>query len=177
VGEENYRFFLTFLAVHVGMCWYGAILTCRLLWSEVLNESSDSAALQNLSFLQRFLELAFFKWRLTILMVFLFTCSFALTGFLGFHVYIVSLGMTTNEYYKWKEVSLKHKRDTNDYKQAMASNHPSNCKEKTDEEVAHAQAPIANPGQMPSNAYNLGMVANVNEVFYPRSLEQKTRKE
>jgi hypothetical protein len=147
------------------------------LWSEVLKKSSDSAALQNSSFAQRFLELAFVKWHLTILLVFLFACAFALTGFLGFHVYIVSLGMTTNEYYKWKEVSQKHEQDIKEYQQAMASNDPSNCGGNNDEEVAHAQAPIANPGHMPSNAYNLGIVANVSEVFYPRSLQQKPRKE
>lgn len=39
--------------------------------------------------------------------------------FLGFHLYITSVNMTTNEFFKWRAVKRFHKKETKRYQQAL----------------------------------------------------------
>lgn len=138
VGEENYRFFLFFLAVHAGMCWYGS----NIAWRVMLGEASKTTMTGYTS-----LAIVFLNPRLTILLALLFASAIMLSGFLAFHCYIVSIGVTTNEYYKWKALSIKH-----------------------DEEDASAGI----SADAARNSYNLGVLANIREVFSPRSHQKKS---
>jgi hypothetical protein len=93
------------------------------------------------------LAIVFLNPRLTILLALLFASAIMLSGFLAFHCYIVSIGVTTNEYYKWKALSIKH-----------------------DEEDASAGI----SADAARNSYNLGVLANIREVFSPRSHQKKS---
>lgn len=106
-----------------------------------------------------------------LLMLFIVGC---LGVFLGFHLYISSQNMTTNEYYKWREVKKKHDKLTERYIKALkdgtAHNIASNRKpvfEKTisDDVDVGCMGPAVNlqrnndedliydPGPMPENVY------------------------
>ena len=156
IGEENYRYFVTFLMIHTFMCWYGFVTVYITIWNEanltngfvVGNGGGDVSTMfqfRNLS------SILVFDRYITVALTVLFVMSFLLTMFLGFHCFIICNGMTTNEYYKWK---LVHERYNN------ASNH-------------HNQTSSSSSSVVSSNIknlYNLGFVANWYEVFFPRSL-------
>jgi hypothetical protein len=157
VGEENYRFFLFFLTVHTCMSWYGSNIVCQLMWGEAKAAMTGYAPLQ-----PGLAAIVFINPRLTILLALLFACAIMLSVFLAFHCYIVSIGVTTNEYYKWKELSMKHE--------------PRSKGGTKDEEGAPAGI-STDAGGVPTtsrNSYNLGVFANIREVFSPRSHQKKS---
>jgi hypothetical protein len=158
VGEENYRFFLFFLAVHTCMCWYGSYVMGQVIFGE-----ASKAAMTGYASLQPGLTaIVLLNPRQTILLALLFACAIMLSGFLAFHCYIISIGVTTNEYYKWKELSSKHE--------------PRSKGGTKDEEAAPAGINIDAAGvrTTPGNSYNLGVLANIREVFSPRSHKRKS---
>lgn len=137
VGEENYRFFLFFLIVHVKMCWYGSIVALQILGELVHNEEADISAIlrSNLS--------------LILLTTFLGLAGICLTAFLSFHFYLISVGMTTNEYYKWKSI-----RDV--------------ATPNGDEESLAWVSRKQDRSRRLNHLYNLGVVRNFGEVLHPR---------
>lgn len=185
VGEENYRYFLLFLAVHVAMVNYGAFILCRLLWGEVQRSRHPehmvliASRLSITNVLQRLIAFAFVNMALTSLLWIMVAASIMLAGFLAFHCYIISVGMTTNEFYKWKDQSKKHRESVQKYhKEATAISSLADMTGggKRDEEAALVIGSVDHPGQMASNLYDLGIYANIQDVFYPRSMlpHQKT---
>lgn len=145
IGEENYRFFLLFLLVHVGMCAYGASVVGLLFRGEILEkklnevvyfnritgeelEGSKTIIIQYL-FNTYTLESATF-----LLMV---VMGFALALFLGYHIHLTSKGMTTNESYKWGDVRKWHKSETKRYLDAV--------KKGKDTAVAVTNTPTSQP--------------------------------
>lgn len=134
--------------------------------------------------LKRLVAIAFADPLLLALLVALAALFARLTAFLGFHVYIISNGMTTNEYFKWKEVARTHAEDTKKYNDAAARNPPTHIIStgSLDDSVdvnfhpSSSNIILHNPGMMPSNTYNIGILANFKEVFFPRSLECRKRR-
>jgi hypothetical protein len=172
VGEENYRFFLFFLTVHTSMSWYGFYILCRVMWGEASSKATSSImtgyyAPPLVPAPAGLAAIVFFNPRLlTILLVLLFACAVVLSVFLAFHCYIVSIGVTTNEYYKWKELSIKQER----HRSMGAAG-------KKDEEAAPAgiaAAAAGGPTTTPRNSYNLGVLANIREMLSPRSQQKKS---
>lgn len=169
IGEENYRFFLLFLMVHAGMCWYGLIATFRLLWGEVLKETSPFFAyLRNSSSFKGILLHAFAMahtngWLFYVIII-MGTMSVFLSLFLCFHFYILLNGMTTNEYFKWKEVAdIVKSQQKSGVPQGQGGNGG---------DVEEAVACIRS-GRMPQNIYDLGFFSNTMEVLRPRSMRTK----
>ena len=191
-GEENYRWFLTFLLNHVIMCFYGTYV-CYLLFSEELRT-------------KRLLELTFFdrttgntiqasyymifqymfarrthEIGLTFIMLFM---GIALACFLGYHVYITSIGQTTNENGKWGDVQKWHKEQKRLYEKAVQKGKLStkvasksdgggkNDETSNDDSEKQVFQELMDPGPTPKNLYNRGFVANWKEVFFPLSLRK-----
>lgn len=126
VGEENYRWFLLFLAVHVGMCFYGSIVTYWLFMGEVADgdllnatffvvETGEEVKASKFVVAQFLFARHFYLSATFIVMAIM---AIALSLFLGFHLYISARGMTTNEHYKWKQVRKWHKRAKKRYEEA-----------------------------------------------------------
>jgi palmitoyltransferase len=127
IGEENYRFFLLFLLVHVGMCIYGSYTVGSLFYGEILDKGLLDAV-----FFDRYSgeEYKADKW---IIFQYLFHTHFAEAGvlavmvamsialglFLLYHCWLTSRGMTTNESYKWGQVHTWYKRELRRYNQAI----------------------------------------------------------
>lgn len=125
IGENNLRYFVTFLALHVALAGYGAWLcfyvvygelTRRGLW-EVSFEGSASSRLrtdgggggaaapvtlaQDWALLSKFCMYHF--GQLLMLGVFLVVLFVMLGAFLAYHACMIKDGVTTNETFKWKD--------------------------------------------------------------------------
>ena len=128
IGEENYRYFLLFLLVHLAMCMYGSYTIFQLFYGHLLQRHLLDAV-----FVDRVTgeEIPASKW---ILFQYLFNrytlqagqcllmgvMSIALGLFFGYHCYLTSINMTTNEAYKWEQVNKWYKRELKRYNDALA---------------------------------------------------------
>ncbi|KAL3768972.1 hypothetical protein ACHAW5_005540 [Stephanodiscus triporus] len=197
VGERNYRWFLLFLAVHVFMCWYGTWVMASVMYGEMLEKDLLNATFFNVA---TGVEV---KADFVIVFHYLFRRHFQLCGvlllmsvmgatlgiFLGFHLYITSLNMTTNEYFKWRSVKRWHRKERLKYEAAMKDGMKV---KKCDSALLSQQVPdgdvgsvgasageppsdiiaddvIFDPGPMPKNIYNKGIILNFAEVLFPLS--------
>jgi hypothetical protein len=117
----------------------------------------------------------------------------ALILFLSYHIYLTSLGMTTNESFKWGDVRRWHKSEMQRYNAAIkkgqsgvsldtrkaqpivgdgdvtctpgaSSGSVPDATEQTDT--------VQDPGPFPKNIYDHGFVENWKEVIFPRSLRK-----
>jgi len=127
IGEENYRWFLLFLLVHVLMCIYGSIVVGKLFYGVILDNN-----LLEVTFFDRYTgeEIQASKW---IIFQYLFSThlveaavlaimsvmSVALGLFLFYHVWLTSRGLTSNEAYKWDQVKKWYKRELKRYNDAV----------------------------------------------------------
>jgi DHHC palmitoyltransferase len=194
IGEENYRYFLLFVATHFGMCVYGSIVMIRLFAGEIQDKQlfhvtfldkasgkeykADSWVIFQYMFHRHMYEAGI----LTIMAV----MAIALAGFLGYHCYITSLGMTTNESYKWAEVRKWHTSQVKKYQhyqqqqqqqqQALlwkADTTPASSSENGQQQQQQPVEEVEDPGPMPKNIYNRGVIENWKEVLFPKSLQRK----
>jgi len=207
VGEENYRFFLLFLIIHVGMCIYGTYVIASLFWGEIQDRDllnaiffngitgeevkADTWIVGNYLFMKYFALCAV----LTLLSV----MALVLGLFFAFHLYISACGMTTNEFFKWRQVKKWHVKATSKYSEAQKKD-TSNKNRKldnmakenaiqrlTDDVDVGCVGPLGggeqkhdnktepecnsedDPGPFPTNIYHCGIIENFKEVIYPRS--------
>mmetsp|Transcript_47356 Transcript_47356/g.100631 ORF Transcript_47356/g.100631 Transcript_47356/m.100631 type:complete len:416 (+) Transcript_47356:165-1412(+) len=201
VGERNYRHFLLFLTIHVFMCCYGAWAMAGVMYGKVVEKDLLNATFFNA------VTGAEVKADKIIVFHYLFARHFPICGvlllmsvmsvvlgiFLGFHLYITSRNMTTNEYFKWRSVKRWHKREKKKYEQALKdgkNGSKSNVailskqvpdgdvgctgpldSESSSDVIAHHD--ILDPGPMPSNIYDQGIVTNFSEVFFPFSMRDE----
>lgn len=204
IGEENYRFFLLFLLVHVGMCVYGTYIFACLFWGEILEKKLFEVTFFNKATGEEYpadwyiiFQYMFGKhFYMSGVFLLVSVMGLVLGGFLGYHIYLTSYGMTTNEAYKWGQVKKWHKHEMKRYREAIkkgmaiessvssdaptdvvpdgdvsctgATGESGEATEKTNEE----KSTIIDPGPMPKNIYNQGLVENWKEVLYPRSLRK-----
>ena len=127
VGEENYRFFLLFLLVHIGMCVYGTVVTWTLFVGEVQDKDLLNAIFYNgktgqevkadFWVVMHYMIMKHFE--LSAVLVLMGAMSIVLVLFFGFHMYMMANGMTTNEFYKWRQVRKWHKVEKSRYERAL----------------------------------------------------------
>jgi palmitoyltransferase len=107
IGEENYRWFLLFLLIHVVMCLYGCSVCALLFYSEIkekqlleitfFDRASGEHVRSNLFIVTQYLfarntlEFAVFA--------IMFVMGIALGAFLGYHVSIISWILSDNHYF------------------------------------------------------------------------------
>ncbi|VEU34098.1 unnamed protein product [Pseudo-nitzschia multistriata] len=191
-GEENYRWFLLFLLQHVIMCFYGTYVACLLFQEEITTKRLmdmtyfDRATGEKVN-ASKFLIFQYMFARrskeigVTLVM---FLMGIALTCFLGYHIYITSMGQTTNENSKWGDVKKWYKAKQKMHRAAVeeAKVNPfetsTNSERSTDIGNAHGDSEKQesqesfDPGPIPKNLYNRGFVENWKEVFFPLSLRK-----
>jgi len=184
IGDQNYRWFLLFLVIHVVMCMYGTYVVGWLLFVYEI----DAHDLWNHMFFHRKTGAAY-PATTTIVLQYLFqrlplqsgvfvllsVMSVVLLLFLGWHCWIASRGMTTNEYVKWKQVHKWYNGELHRYHnrtadETMPVQHKDNDDDTTDE---HDTQQVYHPGPKPKNIYNTGFMENWNDIFFPRSLQKE----
>lgn len=127
VGEENYRYFLLFLLVHVGMCVYGTVITWTLFVGEIRDKDLYNAIFFNGNtgdevkadtwIIVHYMVMRHFE--LSSVLILMTAMSVVLFLFLGFHLFMAANGMTTNEFYKWRQVKKWYKREKSRYEKAL----------------------------------------------------------
>lgn len=123
IGEENYRFFLLFLLIHIIMCFYGSSVVGMLFYGHVLEKK-----LWNVTFFDRFtgqeiesskyivFQYLFHTFLLeAALFILTSVMGLALTLFLAYHIWLTSRGLTTNESYKWDQIMRWYNRELEHY--------------------------------------------------------------
>lgn len=200
VGEENYRLFLAFLILHTGMCFYGCDILCRILWGIVARDPETSkllveSKLSVMTALRRLVVMFLLNHPLGYLIAFLFVCSLAMTKFLGFHLYLITRGMTTNEYYKWQDVYDLYEYErlrwndknirraeagaragvaaVDDVESPSAGDANRHLQQQQQQQQLNYRDKYNNALK---NTYNLGIVNNMHEVLFPRCLRAQNKK-
>jgi len=127
IGEENYRWFLLFLGIHVIMCSYGSGVCILLFYAEIMEDKlfdlvfydrvsgqtvkADVWIISQYMFAKRMPEAG--------VCLIMFVMAIALGLFFGYHVHITCKNMTTNEDGKWEDVKRWYKRQKKDYDEAV----------------------------------------------------------
>jgi hypothetical protein len=179
-------------------------MTSRLFYGEILDKELLEVTFFNVNTGEEFkgswtiigqylLQRHFYVAGVWLLMVAMTLC---LGGFLGYHVWLTSVGMTTNESAKWAQVKKWHKQEVRRYKDAVKRGLVVPSKSSTSgpvvpdgdvgctgavggtptaEEGNESDEPdrIYDPGPYPKNIYNQGLIENWKDVFFPRSLRQE----
>jgi hypothetical protein len=96
--------------------------------------------------------------------------SFALGLFFGYHAWLTSRGLTTNESSKWDAINRWHRQQTKQFRNAAAAHH-----HDAQHHVTAASDHHNDPGPAPVNIYNRGLVENWKEVIFPLSLRRDRR--
>lgn len=140
------------------MCVYGSIILCKVVWHLALNDS--------------FVNVIPHQLLISITLGIMISMSGLLAGFLSFHLFLISNNTTTNEYQKWKDIKSWHEEATCQYQSSILRQTNSNAAKmiNKDEEYAPVTSNVADPGLMPTNAYDMGHLANIHEVMFPRSM-------
>jgi hypothetical protein len=120
----------------------------------------------------------------------------ALGLFLLYHVYLTSVGMTTNESYKWSDVRKWHKNELKRCNDAVKKGKagvasasdkqreqpvvgdgdvtctPGTGRDSAAPDVTELADVVRDPGPFPKNIYDRGFVENWKEVIFPISLRK-----
>jgi len=146
VGLGNHRWFLGFLFVHLGLCFYGGSLGSIIIYEVIKQKDLFNAVFVDPVTKQRHVasKLIIVQYMLATEgpMIFVaalcFIMGIALCGFFVWHLNLVRIGTTTNELSKWQYVKwcLKQEGEESKWKDVR-------------------------------NIYNNGLIANLREVFFP----------
>jgi len=230
VGGGNYRHFLGFLALHVVFLLYCSYISGAVLLSEVYEKRLFHATFMNqitkkarkANFVMVLKYLLYHQYAVAIIFALVFVMWCAMVGFLGYHLYLVSRGTTTNETHKWDEARSAHSQLTGLREQYLKELKQCELRRKkrnieAGEEKAKAKAKVGSeegkisssgdeqvvsvtpcgafmrgydlrqrrgkeeecadedivyypdPGDVPTNIYNNGFIANMSDVLWPVS--------
>ncbi|KAL3785135.1 hypothetical protein HJC23_013294, partial [Cyclotella cryptica] len=170
---------------------YGEVVDKNLLSATFFDTSSRTEVKADYIIVFHYMCMRYFEIMGVLLLM--TVMSVCLGMFLGFHLYITARNMTTNEFFKWKAVHKWHKKETRKYQLALKNgtflkvskqNGPDQSVSDLDvgctgpigeaavseaEEDKHA----FDPGPIPQNIYNKGVIANFMEVLRPLSFREK----
>ena len=105
VGLHNYKYFITFLFMHAGICIYGCVVgylcACHLidegdLWNKSFVDRQGRRFNADWSIILQYLQREHEMFAIVVLLCFVVTIM--LFGFIGFHSYLIWKAMTTNEF-------------------------------------------------------------------------------
>lgn len=129
IGEENYRFFLLFLLVHVSACGYGTVVLGQLFYGHIVDNQLLHAVFVDRLSGEEFpattwllLQYVFDRYTLECAVLLIMAVMVVFLGmFLLYHAWLTSRNVTTNEAYKWDEVRKWYKKELRRYNDAVAA--------------------------------------------------------
>jgi hypothetical protein len=206
VGEENYRDFLLFLWNYTIIVLYLTSLTLRIMFLVVVEDppvvvvdplelehekennnnnnnnaheeettsTTTTTTISSIVTLLQFLGQRLGRdYYLSTILFLLILLSVMLVPFSIFHLRLVVCNMTTNEYYKWKGIRQRHAAARTAWAAAVAAAAAATTTTTTTATTSSLPPP---PLPLPVNIYNLGVLENIKEVMWPRSLRNKSAK-
>mmetsp|Transcript_960 Transcript_960/g.1244 ORF Transcript_960/g.1244 Transcript_960/m.1244 type:complete len:405 (+) Transcript_960:78-1292(+) len=190
VGEDNYRYFLLFLFLTMVLLMYATFLLGLLLFSEMNRLNIWKATYRNPATGSRetaglfvILQYMFFHYvDLCGLLLLSVVMGVVMFFFLGYHLYLIARGTTTNETAKWGEINYVYgnkKKCIENCKKWMAKNDLGREICPTKDLLNPEKAPafqerlvIEFPDKRPPNIYNYGIRMNFSKVFFPHEHQQ-----
>lgn len=182
------------------MCFYGAVVVWQLILGEVFEMGLHEAVFfdrvtgkEHHGSLWIICQYMFARHLVeSAVLVLMAVMAIALSFFLGYHIWLTSTGLTTNESFKWGEVQKWYKNELKRYEDAVkngevveeGNNKPdvsdgdvtctpgtqSTVQKKAEEFDVNA---IRHPGPKPINIYNRGLWKNWEEVLFPMPLRKQ----
>ena len=165
------------------MCVYGTWAVASVLYGEVLDKNLLNATFFNAitgaevqaDYIIVFHYLFMRYFQISGVLLLMSVMSLMLGIFLGFHLYITSRNMTTNEFFKWRSVKKWHKKEQQKFQESLKEKRRSTksdirtklAKQVPDGDVGCTGAvsdksqktgelkddDIIDPGEMPKNIY------------------------
>jgi hypothetical protein len=157
----------------MGTVLYGEILEKNLFNATFYNAVTGMEVKADYFIILHFLMMRHFE--IMAVMLLMTVMSVCLGIFLGFHLFVTSVNMTTNEFFKWRAVKKFHKKETKRYLQALKDGkvepaQKSDAKTELDTSddadvgcagpkgesspsKANEEDDIFNPGPVPTNKY------------------------
>ena len=188
-GEENYRYFLLFLFVHVIMCIYGCIIIGILFYNDIyiihqlhLRTFIDMYTKMEIPVTTYVLFqylVSSYVYEVTVFAV-LLVMSITLLLFLGYHVYMITCtGLTSNEMYKWNQIQKWYRSELKLYNQQQQQEKMkilSNASTVTTTTTNNTEELVEHPGPKPINIYNYGVIQNWKHVLFPIPIQKRRRR-
>jgi len=185
VGENNYKYFVLFLFSTMFMLLYASYVLAFLIYSEMVRINIWKASYYDPEVGRRvpatlvmMLQYMFFKYYdLCGLFLLCFVMGIVMFFFLGYHIYLIIVGTTTNESAKWSEASYIYKNmqkcvdSCNKYlEQKKLDRDICPQKDLLDPEKAPSfqeRLAIEFPEKRPSNLYHYGIFESFSRVLFP----------
>jgi palmitoyltransferase ZDHHC4 len=171
IGEENHRYFLAFVVSHHILFTYGATFLFHLLRTEATAIMAMDVSQSPPGFsLDMLVAMACFDRAITSICILCCILAIPALDMVRFHMMLLSNGMTTNEYYKWKALMATAKETSG---LTLPSKPVLEDVERRDDTHALVRPPDLSAQQF----YNLGLVGNIHEVLFPRSCRKVFKKD
>lgn len=103
----------------MGTVLYGEIVDKKLLSATFYNAATGLQVQSDYFIVMHYLCMRHFE--IVGVLLLMTVMSAFLGAFLGFHLYITSVNMTTNEFFKWRAVRKFHRKETKRYQKALKS--------------------------------------------------------
>lgn len=183
------------------MCAYGTVVVGYLFLGEVYENGLHTAVYFNRITGEEYrgniwiiLQYLFAKHTIEAAVLLLMAVmSVALVSFLGYHIWLTSRGLTTNESFKWAEVQKWYKNELKRYEEAVKNGEVvepgQNKPEVSDGDItctpgmsnSSGDEPkkefdvnaVRHPGPKPVNIYNRGFRSNWEEVLFPLPIRKR----
>jgi palmitoyltransferase ZDHHC4 len=183
VGERNYRWFIAFLIMTNATLWYGVWASWSIIVTVVVKHNLLQAEFHNratgetikASYRIIFQWLMFHYPQIMMLMLLTTIMGIVVTAFMCYHFYLAAKNVTTNESFKWGQFHNYWER----HQQRLLA------KENNGITPDHSMFQILtcfncccgkSIGESPPpNPYNLGWKKNLKQVFWPKSLYNRTK--
>ena len=109
------------------MCVYGSWAMALVMYGEIIDKNLLNATFFNAvtgaevqaDYIIVFHYLFMRHFQICGVLILMSVMSVMLGIFLGFHLYITSFNMTTNEFFKWRSVQKWHKKEKQKYEKAL----------------------------------------------------------
>ena len=170
ISHRNFSFFNSLISVDIILfSVYGSWAMGTILYGEIIDKD-----LWNTNYRDIFHSLFSSHKQIVGVLLLMLLIVVCLGFFLGFHLYLSCQNMTTNEYYKWKELAKSRNKKKMRYMQAlidgtvsvqkntMKRNFPSQLDSDVDvgcmgpvesTSTVHNDEEIYDPGPLPTNIY------------------------
>jgi hypothetical protein len=110
---------------------YGEVVDKKFLGAKVLNAANDSEFKIDYVVILRYLCKEYAQ--IVCVLMLMTVVSVILGIFLGFHLYITACNMTTNEFFKWRQVKQWHEKETQKFRKALTYGKVENVSNDNDE--------------------------------------------